>query len=75
MIFLRLFPPCGLEFRSESCMFDLVSTMSTVYLRRISWRAVIRTLIGLDSGVIIPTSTISIFACLSSYSFDGGPIG
>ena len=40
-----------------------------------SWRAVIRTLRGLDYRVIISFKNILNVAWLSSYSFDGGHMG
>ena len=58
MIYLSLFPPWGLELRSEFFMFDLVSAMSNVLLRWCSWRAVMRMLRGLSWGVIMSTKTI-----------------
>ena len=65
----------GLEFRSASCMFDLVSTMPNFFLVWISWRAVISKPRGLDRVVILSYSTLLISAWLYSYSFDGGPMG
>ena len=66
----------AMMFRIEfvSCMFDLVSTISNVFLTRSSWREVIRTQIGLYCGLIISDSTISIVVWLSSYILDGGPM-
>ena len=55
--------------------FYLVSTISNVFRRGSSYRAVIRTLIGLDWVLIMSTKTLLIIAWLSSYSFDGGPMG
>ena len=72
---LRLFPPWGLELRSESFMFDLVSTISNILLRWFSWRAAMRMLRGLYRGVIMSDKTIFIVLWFFSYKIYGGPMG
>ena len=75
IISLILWTPWGLEFRSTSCRFDLVSTISNIFIIWFSWREVMRTTIYLDWGVIMSYNNNFIVAWLSSYNFYGGPIG
>ena len=73
--FSDIFPPWGLDLISESCMFDILSTISNVLRRWISWIAVIRIYRGLVWALILSTNTLSIVVWLSLYNFDGGPMG
>ena len=75
MRFRRLLPPWGLELRSASCMFDLVSTVSNDFLRWSLWIAVIRASRILYWVVIPYSSTLLIVYWLYSYSFDWVPMG
>ena len=68
--YMRLWPPWGLELRSESCMFDIVSNISNVLRRRCLWRAVMRTSIILDWGVILYAKNIFIVSQFYPYKFD-----
>ena len=69
------FSTMGLDFRSESLMLDLVSTIADVFLRWSSWISVIKTSSYLTWVLIIYAKTLLIFSWLPSYSFYGGPMG
>ena len=74
-IYLRLYPPWVLNLRSESCIFDLVSTMSKHLKRLFSRRAVANMPIVLTLGVIMSSKTPFIVSWLSLYNFDIGHMG
>ena len=72
---LRLWPPWVLEFMSEICMFDIVSTIPLPPQWWCSYRAVMNTSIVLAWGVILSDKNIFIVDVFSSYNFNGVPIG
>ena len=67
-------PSWDLGFRSASCVFDIVATISDVFLRLFSLWSVIRMLKGMYWGVILYAKTNFNVSWFSLYKFYGGLI-